>query len=143
MTVKEALKEKNLVIKKINENLEKIYAYNSIDVENKRPYSTDLLLTNVKELTTSLIELKTKIHIANTPVYHKIFEMSELKNLAKRISNIDCSEGKVVDRYSRTEPTVKVAEITVVERDTIVKDLEEQIDRIQGELDYHNATTQI
>lgn len=143
MTVKEALKEKNLVIKKINENLEKIYAYNSIDVENKRPYSTDLLLTNVKELTTSLIELKTKIHIANTPVYHKIFEMSELKNLAKRISNIDCSEGKVVDRYTRTEPTVKVAEITVVERDTIVKDLEEQIDRIQGELDYHNATTQI
>lgn len=143
MTVKEALKEKNLVIKKINENLEKIYAYNSIDVENKRPYSTDLLLTNVKELTTSLIELKTKIHIANTPVYHKIFEMSELKNLAKRISNIDCSEGKVVDRYTRTEPTVKVAEITVVDRDTIVKDLEEQIDRIQGELDYHNATTQI
>ena len=127
MTVKEALKEKNLVIKKINENLEKIYAYNSIDVENKRPYSTDLLLTNVKELTTSLIELKTKIHIANTPVYHKIFEMSELKNLAKRISNIDCSEGKVVDRYTRTEPTVKVAEITVVDRDTIVKDLEEQM----------------
>ncbi len=143
MTVKQALKEKNSLLKRINDLTQKIYSYNSIDEGNKRPYSTSDLLSQVMELTGELIDLKTKIHQANVPVYDKIFRLSELKSLVKKINGIDCSEGKVSERYSRTEPTIKTAEISVVERDTIVKDLEEQIERLQEELDVHNATTQI
>jgi hypothetical protein len=143
MTVKQALKEKNSLLKRINDLTQKIYAYNSIDEGNKRPYSTGDLLSQVMVLTNELIDLKTKIHQANVPVYDKIFRLSELKSLVKKINGIDCSEGKVSERYSRTEPTIKTAEISVVERDTIVKDLEEQIERLQEELDVHNATTQI
>jgi hypothetical protein len=143
MTVKQALKEKNSLLKRINDLTQKIYSYNSIDEGNKRPYSTSDLLSQVMELTGELIDLKTKIHQANVPVYDKIFRLSELKSLVKKINGIDCSEGKVSERYSRTEPTIKTAEISVVERDTIVKDLEEQIERLQEELDVHNATTNI
>jgi hypothetical protein len=76
-------------------------------------------------------------------VYDKIFRLSELKSLAKKLNQIDCSEGKVVDRYSRSEAVVKTAEITVIDRDTRVKMIEEEIELLQEELDTHNATTSI
>jgi hypothetical protein len=143
MTIRQALKEKNSLLKRIKDEMVKVNDYNSIDEGNTRPYSTRECLIKVKELTDELTRLKTRIHLANAPVYHKIFELSELKNLVKNIRMVDCSEGKVTERYSRSEPSIKVAEIGVVERDTIIKDFEEQIERLQDELDHHNATTQI
>lgn len=143
MTIRQALKEKNSLLKRINDEMVKVNEYNSIDEGNTRPYSTRECLIKVKELTDELTRLKTRIHLANAPVYYKIFELSELKNLVKNIRMVDCSEGKVTERYSRSEPSIKVAEIGVVERDTIIKDFEEQIERLQDELDHHNATTQI
>lgn len=143
MTIRQALKEKNSLLKRINDEMVKVNEYNSIDEGNTRPYSTRECLIKVKELTDELTRLKTRIHLANATVYHKIFELSELKNLVKNIRMVDCSEGKVTERYSRSEPSIKVAEIGVVERDTIIKDFEEQIERLQDELDHHNATTQI
>jgi hypothetical protein len=143
MTIRQALKEKNSLLKRIKDEMVKVNDYNSIDEGNTRPYSTRECLIKVKELTDELTRLKTRIHLANAPVYYKIFELSELKNLVKNIRMVDCSEGKVTERYSRSEPSIKVAEIGVVERDTIIKDFEEQIERLQDELDHHNATTQI
>jgi len=143
MTIRQALKEKNSLLKRIKDEMVKVNDYNSIDEGNVRPYSTRECLIKVKELTDELTRLKTRIHLANAPVYYKIFELSELKNLVKNIRMVDCSEGKVTERYSRSEPSIKVAEIGVVERDTIIKDFEEQIERLQDELDHHNATTQI
>lgn len=143
MTIRQALKEKNSLLKRIKDEMVKVNDYNSIDEGNTRPYSTRECLIKVKELTDELTRLKTRIHLANAPVYYKIFELSELKNLVKNIRMVDCSEGKVTVRYSRSEPSIKVAEIGVVERDTIIKDFEEQIERLQDELDHHNATTQI
>ena len=91
-----------------------------------------------------LIDLKTKIHRANIGVYDKIFRMSELKSLAKKLSQINCDEGKVTDRYLRgAEPSIKTAEISVVDKDVRVKSIEEEIERLQEELDTHNATTSI
>jgi len=116
MTIKQALKEKNRLIKAIEDEFKKVYAYNSIDEGNVRPYSTVDSLSNI---------------------------MTELKSLAKKLNQIDCSEGKVSDRYSRTEPSIKTAELSIVERDVRVKSIEEEIERLQEELDTHNATTSI
>jgi hypothetical protein len=143
MTIKQALKEKNRLIKAIEDEFKKVYSYNSIDEGNVRPYSTVDALSNIMTLEEGLIDLKTKIHRANIGVYDKIFRLSELKSLAKRLNQIDCSEGKVSDRYSRTEPSIKTAELSIVERDVRVKSIEEEIERLQEELDTHNATTSI
>ena len=143
MTIKQALKEKNRLIKAIEDEFKKVYAYNSIDEGNVRPYSTVDALSNIMTLEEGLIDLKTKIHRANTGIYDKIFRLSELKSLAKKLNQIDCSEGKVSDRYSRTEPSIKTAELSIVERDVRVKSIEEEIERLQEELDTHNATTSI
>ena len=143
MTIKQALKEKNRLIKAIDDEFKKVYSYNSIDEGNVRPYSTVDALSNIMTLEEGLIDLKTKIHRANIGVYDKIFRLSELKSLAKKLNQIDCSEGKVSDRYSRTEPSIKTAELSIVERDVRVKSIEEEIERLQEELDTHNATTSI
>ena len=143
MTIKQALKEKNRLIKAIDDEFKKVYSYNSIDVSNTRPYSTQTSLENIIVLEDALIDIKTKIHRANTGIYDKIFRLSELKSLAKKLNHIDCSEGKVVDRYSRGESVIKTAEITVIDRDTRVKMIEEEIELLQEELDTHNATTSI
>lgn len=143
MTIKQALKEKNRLIKAIEDEFKKVYAYNSIDETNVRPYSTVNSLSNIMILEEGLIELKTNIHRANIVIYDKIFRLSELKSLAKRFSQIDCSEGRVVDRYTRGETSIKTAEISVIERDVRLKSIEEEIERLQEELDIHNATTSI
>jgi len=143
MTIKQALKEKNRLIKSIADEFAKVYSYNSIEEGNNRPYSTVTALENIMTLEDELISLKTRIHRANMGVYDKIFRLSELKSLAKKLNQIDCSEGKVSDRYSRQEPTIKTAEITVIDRDTRVKMIEEEIEQLQEELDTHNATTSI
>lgn len=143
MTIKQALKEKNRLIKAIEDEFKKVYAYNSIDETNVRPYSTVNSLSNIMILEEGLIELKTNIHRANIVIYDKIFRLSELKSLAKRFGQIDCSEGKVVDRYTRGETSIKTAEISVVERDVRLKSIEEEIERLQEALDIHNATTSI
>ena len=143
MTIKQALKEKNRLIKAIDDEFKKVYSYNSIDEGNVRPYSTVTALENIMTLEEGLIDIKTKIHRANMGVYNKIFRLSELKSLAKRLTQINCDEGKVTDRYSRTEPSVKTAEVSVVDRDSRVKMIEEEIEQLQEELDTHNATTSI
>ena len=143
MTIKQALKEKNRLISAIDDEFKKVYTYNSIDEGNVRPYSTIDSLNKITILEDGLIEIKTKIHKANVEIYDKIFRLSELKSLAKKLSQIDCSEGKVSERYSRAEPSIKTSEISVVERDTRVKMIGEEIERLQEELDTHNATKSI
>ena len=143
MTIKQALKEKNRLIKALDDEFKKVYAYNSIDEGNTRPYSTVTALENIVTLEDGLIDLKTKIHRANMGVYNKIFRLSELKSLAKKLAQINCDEGKVSDRYGRQEPSIKTAEISVVERDVRVKMIEEEIESLQEELDTHNATKTI
>ena len=85
MTIKQALKQKNKLIKTIGENTKLMQEYNSVEVGNERPYSSVELLAKISEDTKELAKLKTKIHIANTPVLENIFLMSELKSMAQSL----------------------------------------------------------
>jgi hypothetical protein len=145
MTVKQALKLKNKLVKEITEELQKAQSYNSVEVGSLRPYSSSESLEKVSTLTNQLIELKTKIHQANSPVYDKIFRLSELKSLVSKIKVLNCTEGTSTDYYSRRSenPPVMTSEISILERDGMVKIMEDEIESIQDELDTHNALTQI
>ena len=145
MTVKQALKLKNKLVKEITEELQKTQTYNSVEVGVKRPYSSLKSMERVSELTNQLIDLKTKIHLANSPVYDKIFRMSELKSLVSKVKMLNCTEGTATDYYMRRveNPPIMTSEISIVERDDIVKIMEDEIESIQEELDIHNTLTQI
>lgn len=144
MTIKNALKLKNKLIKQIGENTKLMQEYNSIEVGNDRPYSSVILLAQISEDTKELAKLKSKIHIANTPVLEDIFLMSELKSMAQSLKKMDCTEGKSNrDRYRLEGESIKTSEISLVRRNETIKELETRIEEIQDRLDVFNATTQI
>ena len=144
MTIKQALKQKNKLIKQIGENTKLMQEYNSIEVGNERPYSSNELLVEITKDTKELAKLKTKIHIANTPVLEDIFLMSELKSMTQSLKKMDCTEGKSNrDRYRLESESIKTSEISLVKRNETIKELEARIEEIQDRLDLFNATTQI
>jgi hypothetical protein len=146
MTIKQALKYKKKLASKMNEEFSKLSKYNSVEVGTNRVYNPKESMRKWFEMTNELIELKTKIHLANSVVYGKIFRMSELKSQLSSLKQLDCTEGKYSDRYGRISgdaPIIKEAAIGLLERDTMIASMEEEIEKIQEELDIHNANTSI
>ncbi len=142
MTVKQALKAKAKLTTRISECYGSAKSYNSIEEGNLRRYSVVGLLNEAEELTKELVDLKVKIHQANLPVYGKIFLMAELKGRVKNLKAMSCEEGKVTERYGSIQ-SVKEVEINIAQKDAMIKEVEEQIEKLQDELDVHNATTLI
>jgi hypothetical protein len=144
MTIKQALKQKNKLIKQIAENTKLMQQYNSVEVGNQRPYSTITLLGQIMEDTMELSSLKARIHTANAPVLGKIFWMAEMKSIIAALKKMDCTEGKSnKDRYRMESELVLTSEISLVERNERIKSLESKIEEIQDELDHYNAITVI
>ena len=142
MNVSQALKQKNKLIVEIKKQYQIAQKFNSQEEGNVRRYSVQDALDRAAELTMELTDLKTKIHLANAPVYDKIFRMAELKNRIKELRKIPTDEGKIEARYSSVV-SVKEVEINIAQLDEMVQFLEARIEEIQAELDVHNATTQI
>ena len=143
MKVKQALKYKKKLATKMNQEFVRVNMYNSVEEGTTRVYDVKEAMQNWLKMIDELVELKTKIHLANVPVYGKIFRMSELKSQLSNLKQLDCVDGKHFDRYGRGEAVIKTAEISVLERDEMVLKIEEEIERLQEELDEHNATTSI
>ena len=144
MTIKQALKQKNKLIKQIAENTKLMQQYNSVEVGNQRPYSTIMLLGQILKDTAELSNLKARIHGANTPVLEKIFWMAEMKSIITALKKMDCTEGKSnKDRYRMESELVLTSEISLVGRNEEIKLLESKIEEIQDELDHFNAVTEI
>ena len=142
MNVSQALKQKNKLIVELKKQYQIAQKFNSQEEGNIRRYSVQNALDRAAELTMELTDLKTKIHLANAPVYDKIFRMAELKNRIKELRKISTDEGKTETRFSSVA-SVKEVEINIAQLDEMVQFLEARIEEIQAELDVHNATTQI
>lgn len=144
MNIKQALKEKNKLAKKVTDLMERTNKYNSMDEGGVRSYDPQVSLSAARSAFEELIELKTKIHIANSKVYDKIFRMSECKSYIKYLKSLNCTEGTIVKQsYGDTSVRQLTTVITEVKRDQMVEEFENMIDSIQSELDEHNATTHI
>lgn len=140
MNIKQALKRKNVLVNEIKQEFAKLQTYNSVEVGAKKAYSARLALITYLGKIDELIALKHSIHIANAPIYGKIFRLSELKSSIKSLSSLNCNEGKE-NRYGSIEPRILEVDIDIVERDNMVKAMEVEIDKIQDELDYFNNVT--
>lgn len=142
MNVSQALKQKNRIAVEIKNQYEIAVKVNSQEEGNPRRYSVTAALEKAEKLAVELVELKTRIHLANAPVYAKIFEMAELKGRVKQLKRVPTDEGKTTERYG-SAISIKDVEINIAQLDVMVAELETRIEKIQGELDYHNATTEL
>jgi hypothetical protein len=143
MKINQALKKKNQLASELSELSMLIRTNNSTVEGNPKHYFIKNLIEDYDIKLVELVELKTKIHKANLPIYDKIFLLSELKGKVNMYKGIPIVEGKVVERYSQSQSQVMVVEYNVKEMNYLIKDLEAQINNLQEQLDYHNATTNI
>jgi len=144
MNIKQALKEKNKLAKKVTDLMDRTNRNNSMDEGAVRSYDPKESLEQALQMVDDLVNLKTKMHMANAEVYDKIFRMSEYKSLVKYLKVLNCSQGTIVtSRYGDSTTRQMTTVITEVERDALVEKYETLIDNLQTELDTHNATTQI
>lgn len=144
MNIKQALKEKNKLAKKVTDLMDRTNRNNSMDEGAVRSYDPKESLEQALQMVDDLVNLKTKMHMANAEVYDKIFRMSEYKSLVKYLKVLNCSQGTIVtSRYGDSTTRQMTTVITEVERDGLVEKYETLIDNLQTELDTHNATTQI
>ena len=143
MNIKQALKQKNKLIKEITEKTKLMQEYNSIELGNERPYSVNSLYYEVIDASLELSKLKAKIHRANGPVLEDIFLMAEMKSTIQALKKVDCTSGKSNrDRYSSTE-IILIVEMSIVEKNNKIKELEEKIEEIQDRLDIFNTNPEI
>jgi hypothetical protein len=139
MNIKQALKEKNKLAKKVTDLMDRTNRNNSMDEGAVRSYDPKESLEQALQMVDDLVNLKTKMHMANAEVYDKIFRMS-----VKYLKTLNCSQGTIVtSRYGDSTARQMTTVITEVERDALVEKYETLIDNLQTELDKHNATTQI
>lgn len=144
ITISRALKLKNKLVSEINKEWAKVSSYNSNIAEAVVPYDIEACYKRWEELKGKLVELKTKIHLANAPVYGVIFAMSEMKESAKLLNALVCQEGAIVDRYGRNEtPLVYATVITLATKEERIALLEKKIEEMQDVLEEHNASTKI
>jgi len=144
MNIKQALKEKNKLAKKVTDLMDRTNRNNSMDEGAVRSYDPKESLNQALQMVDDLVNLKTKMHMANAEVYDKIFRMSEYKSLVKYLKTLNCSQGTIVtSRYGDSTTRQMTTVISEVERDSLVEKYETLIDNLQTELDTHNATTHI
>jgi len=144
MNIKQALKEKNKLAKKVTDLMDRTNRNNSMDEGAVRSYDPKESLEQALQMVDDLVNLKTKMHMANAEVYDKIFRMSEYKSLVKYLKTLNCSQGTIVtSRYGDSTARQMTTVISEVERDSLVEKYETLIDNLQTELDTHNATTHI
>ena len=145
MTIKQALKEKNKLTKQIQSLVTRIQKYNSMEEGSVRTYEPREDMDTLTQTVSQLVYLKTQIHQANAKVYDKIFRLSEYKGLVKYLRVIDCTEGKTNEsrRYGDSATIVKTTIFGQIEMDNLITYYESEIEKIQEELDVHNATTHI
>jgi hypothetical protein len=140
MKLNKALKLKNKLVKEISTALAYVEANNSVEVGTPRAYSVTEKLAEATTKTQKLVELKEKIHNANAPVWGKIFMLSELKAMVSKVKYLNTTEREASPSGYRDAVT---AEITLTQKDELVKKMEQQIEEIQEELDMHNYTTEV
>ena len=141
MNLTKALKHKKKLVKQIDEMYIRFSKFNSTE-KGSVGYDAGEAFENWINLTDQLVDLKTKIHIANAGIASKIFKLGELKNMAAKLRNVSTQEGMIKDRYADTTSEY-VAHMNLFTKDSKIKEIEEQIETLQEEIEAYNALTMI
>ena len=136
MKLSKALKQKNKLVKEVSKALAYVSSHNSQSELSPRAYSVKEKLAEAQTKTQELVDLKTRIHLANAPVWHLIFRLSEVKSLISNLQGLSTRE-----KAASLEYAAVTAEVTEVEKDELIKALEAELESIKDKLDHHNHST--
>lgn len=144
MTLQKALKEKKKLLVEISKHVQRMKQSNSREVGTKVEFDAVAEKALWISKVNSLIELKKKIYIANTPIAEKIFRLAELKGMIQTLKSLSTKEGKVRQSgYGASDVIEYEASITAEENNALIEEWEIEIEYLQDELDEYNAKTEI
>ena len=145
MTLATALKEKNRLAGELARNWSMIAKENSKREDVSRVIDVAEVYQKVQLYREKLVELKTKIGLANADNLERIYRLEELKNELKRLDDIRTDETS--DFQEIGDSNVKEYKRTVVFTAAQIYKMREKLQQdcndIQDELDAYNATTKI
>ena len=149
MNLAKALKTKSRYINKITSLQNDIQQYNSMPTDQERKIDVNKMMGELETSIHNLIVLKILIFEASAPMRETILTLAEIKSKITFLRGIDTYEGKGKENdYSRgrgfvdSEAEFSAAfDITWVRAET--EKCEEQIDKLQDELDVFNHKTDV
>lgn len=141
MKLAKALKEKNRLAGEINRLKTLIQRENSRNVKSSSKVDCAKLWEEMVIATDRLIAIKTAIFKANEYIYYKIVRMAELKGRAAWINTIPTNNEKTQTPYgTHIIETEMKAWKTREDIDAMTVELQNEIAKLQDDLDEYNAT---
>lgn len=145
ITLARALKEKNRLAGEIARIWSVIARENSKREDIERIVDVAEMYKKVRLYTEKLIELKTKIGIANAENLQRIYRMEECKGELSRLQKISTDETPLFQMV--TDSTYKEYKRTVVFTASQVwewqQQLQDECNRLQDEMDAFNASAKV
>lgn len=143
MTLAKALKQKNKLVKELQNLQSRLLAHNCYFAQNSIKFSSTTILEEITNKRTELLTLKTKIALANTNIQGKILEIGELKSFVNILKAMETKEGFQSERYSSEGPIEYKSQINEEQKIKLVEEVENQIESLQEEIDTFNHKTEI
>jgi len=159
MKLAKALKEKNRIAGEINRLKTLISRENSRDVKSSSTVDVSSLWIDLLNTTEKLIKVKTEIFKANVGIYDKIVRMAELKGRSSWLFTINTNNEKIENPYGTNIMVTEykacmalnqnvnildlVRQFKLEDVDRMTKDLQDEIAKLQDEIDEYNATVSI
>lgn len=143
MKIAKALKLKNQLAGEAAQLKELLLKQNSRSTKQKFDYDNREVLARLRVKLDELIKTKAAVAAANAEIYDKIFRLAELKGLVTTLTALDTKAGVFHEggRFGETAYEVEyVAQLSKVEVDKLVAELNAEIQSLQDALDEFNFT---
>lgn len=149
MKIVKALKVKNRLVGELNVLRQQASQYNVIDTVAGQSivHKLDLAQVWTKLVTVwqELVDIRSKIAVASANVAPKLIKLAELKSLIEFYKSVDVQSGRH-DVYVGAGAMKEVFSnpyITLAKRNELSKITQDEIDKLQDEIDEYNASTDI
>jgi len=143
MKLIKALSEKNKLARNIKDIQGRITKHNSYIAGNSPIYDTKALLKELNNNIDALVDVKAKIANANLKKIESVYRLSEMKSLASFLKKLVINEGKVKAEGYNSDVNEWECELSNIERDKLMLELESKIENLQMEMDQYNFETEI
>ena len=146
MKLSQALKLKNRLAGELVRQNQILQRENARRSDSKSQVDRDAVWNEILKLSDQLGELKGKITQANVGIYPMLERMAELKSRIAFVQGLPKREDEEVQFIGRDQEKLTYqwsSFITQEKSDQMVKELQEQINNLQDQVDAYNATNEV
>lgn len=144
ITLAKALKLKNSLVRDLQIIKMNIQRSNTRRSDQPERNNVNELDKQLRDLTVSLVKLKSRIVESSVKIQPAILELGEVKSLIEFYRTVPVREGEeVVGIGTNGKVYTWNSQWDSNMVDTKVKDLQSRIDKLQDDIDTHNATTKL